>query len=327
VVVLLPMTTLAGVLLIRSAISERAALEARLLQVASDLADDLDRELSNLITTLKTLATSPALQANDLAAFHAQATAAVAGWGAIFLVDPESLQQVLNTLVPWGTPLPKTGDAATVTRVRDTRRPQVSDYFVGVVSQQPTFNVDIAIVQGDNVRYVMLLGLEPAHLLPILEAQKLDAGWISVIVDRQGVVLARSHNQAHVSGKSYSIFGQDLTIDSRGLVVSQTVEGQHVLRAGARSQVAGWLAMVSIPIVVAEAPLRRSLQQWGAAAALALCIALGAAWWFGRALERPMRAASKPPPILDTPDPSRHCNRRLPRRTALWGRCRARALN
>src|SRR4030095_5984429 len=98
----LPMTILAGFVLFRSAASERADLEARLLHVAENLSDDLDRELSNLITTLKTLATSPALQAGDLAAFHAQAKAAVAGLGgAIFLVEPESLQQVLNTVVPW----------------------------------------------------------------------------------------------------------------------------------------------------------------------------------------------------------------------------------
>ena len=88
----LPMTILAGFLLFRSAASERADLEARLLHVAENLSADLDRELSNLITTLKTLATSPALQAGDLAAFHAQAKAAVAGLGgAIFLVEPEIL--------------------------------------------------------------------------------------------------------------------------------------------------------------------------------------------------------------------------------------------
>src|ERR1044072_5349833 len=79
------MTILAGFLLFRSAASERADLEARLLHVAENLSDDLDRELSNLITTLKTLATSPALQAGDLGAFHAQAKAAVGGtWGAAF---------------------------------------------------------------------------------------------------------------------------------------------------------------------------------------------------------------------------------------------------
>ena len=289
----LPMTILAGLLLVRSAAIERAELEARLLNVAENLAADLDRDLSNLITTLNTLARAPALRIGDLAAFHAQASAAVQGLGgAIFLVDPNSLQQVLNTLVPWGTPLPRTGDAKTVLRVRDTQQPQVSDYFVGVVSKQPTFNVDVPILQEGKLRYVLMLGLEPEHLLPILQAQILGPEWISVVVDRDGIVLARTRNHAEVAGKAHSTFAVDLTIDQRGLVTSKALEGEPVLRAGVRSQLSGWRVMCSVPVALAEAPLRRSLQQWSAAAALALAITLAAAWWLGRAMERPMRAAS-----------------------------------
>jgi hypothetical protein len=144
IAVLVPVSILAILLLVRSATLEREQLEVRLLQVADTLADDVDRELSNLITLLTTLARSPALQSDNLAAFHAQAAAAVEGWGVgIFLVDPGTLKQVLNTLVPWGTPLPETGDPATVLRVVETQHPQVSDYFVGRVSGQSTFNVDI----------------------------------------------------------------------------------------------------------------------------------------------------------------------------------------
>ena len=89
IAILVPVSILAVLLLVRSASLEREQLEARLLQVADNLADDVDRELTNLITLLKTLASSPALQSDNLAAFHAQAAAAVEGWGAgVFLVDP-----------------------------------------------------------------------------------------------------------------------------------------------------------------------------------------------------------------------------------------------
>ena len=303
IAVVLPITILAGVLLARSAASERAELEARLVQVADDLAEDLDRELSNLVTTLRTLATSPALQADDLAAFHAQATAAVQGWGAVFLVDPTSLHQVLNTLVPWGTPLPKTGDAETVIRVRETGQPQVSDHFVGVVSQRPTFNVDIPIMRGGKLRYVMLLGLDPQHLLPVLEGQKLDAEWVSSIVDRKGILLARTRGQAQFAGRAYPALASDQAVLSRGIVTGHDLEGQKVLRAVVRSKVSGWLATASLPVSVAEAPLSRSLQQWATASAVALGIALVAAWWFGRTMERPMRVASQSAAALGRGEP------------------------
>ena len=175
IAILVPVLVLAVILLARSANLERQQLEVRLLQVAHTLADDVDRELSNLITALKTLATSPSLQSDNLAAFHGQAVAAVEGWGTgVFLVDPGTLKQVLNTLVPWGTLLPETGDPATVRRVVETRQPQVSDHFVGRVSGRSTFtfNVDIPIIRGGKVRYVLLLGLNPEHPLAILQGQR-----------------------------------------------------------------------------------------------------------------------------------------------------------
>ena len=63
--VLLPVSSLAGVLLARAAMLERAQLEARLLQVADDLADDIDHEIDQDIIVLQTLATLPSLQNQD----------------------------------------------------------------------------------------------------------------------------------------------------------------------------------------------------------------------------------------------------------------------
>jgi two-component sensor histidine kinase len=287
---LLPMTALAGVLLIRSAEHERVQLEARLIQVAEGLAGDLDRELSNLVTVLTTLVTSPALQSDDLATFHAQAVAAVRGWGSLFLVDPQTLHQVLNSLVPWGTELPKTGDAATVTRVRDTQQPQVSDYFVGVVSKRPTVNVDIPVMRDGKLKYVMLLGLEPDHFLPMLEKQKLNSEWVTALVDRNNVLITRSRGHQQFSGTRYVVLPQANT--DTALVRGRDLEGRDVLRAVVKSRISGWSVVASIPVVIAQAPVSSSLAQWAIGASGALVLAIAAAWWFGRALDRPLRAAA-----------------------------------
>ena len=66
-----------------------------------------------------------------------------------------------------------------------------------------------------------------------------------------------------------------------------------MLRAVATSKVSGWVVAASIPIAVAEAPLKQTLTQWFIGAFCTLLLTVGAAWWFGRALERPMRAASE----------------------------------
>jgi two-component sensor histidine kinase len=283
------MTALAGVLLKRAAEQERVQLEARLIQVAEGLAGDLDRELSNLITVLTTLATSPALQSNDLATFHAQAVAAARDWASLFLVDPHSLQQRLNTLVPWATELPKTGDVATVTRVRETQQPQVSDYFVGVVSKRPTVNVDIPVMRDGELKYVMLLGLEPSHFLSMLQRQKFNAEWVTALVDRNNILIARSRGHQEFSGTRYVV--QQPGTDA-GLARGRDLEGRDVLRAVVKSRISGWSVVASIPVAIAQAPLTSTLTQSAVGAAGALAIAIVAAWWFGRALERPLRAAS-----------------------------------
>ena len=294
IAILVPVSVLAILLLVRSANLERAQLEARVLQVADTLADDVDRELSNLFTLLKTLASSPALQSDNLAAFYIQAAAAVEGWGAgVFLVDPGTLKQVLNTLVPWGTHLPETGDPATVLRVAETRQPQVSDHFIGRVSGRSTFNVDIPIIRAGKVRYVLLLGLNPEHLLTILQGQRLGPGWVTAIQDRKGALLARALAHERFLGTIHPRHTVEQDVADRALFKAVSLEGEQVLRAVARSKVSGWYASSNISLAVAEAPLRRSLWLWGGGLVLAAGLTIALAWLFERGMSRPMRFASK----------------------------------
>ncbi len=83
----------------RGAHLERSQLENRMLQVSSNLSDDLDREIDLRLATLQTLATSPSLARQDWRSFYAQATAATQGYGYIVLVDHDG-RQIVNTFVP-----------------------------------------------------------------------------------------------------------------------------------------------------------------------------------------------------------------------------------
>ena len=95
----------------------------------------------------------------------------------------------------------KTGDAATVMRVRDTQQPQVSDYFVGVVSKRPTVN---PVNLDGKLKYVMLLGLEPDHFLPMLHNQKLHSEWVTGLFDRNNVLITCSRRHQQFSGHATS---------------------------------------------------------------------------------------------------------------------------
>jgi hypothetical protein len=97
---------------------EQAETERRALQLAGDLADDIDRELDRAVVTLETLATSAALSIRDFAAFHEQAARALRRDKAGILLIDRNYQQVLNTRAPFGQTLPKTDRAACVRQQR-----------------------------------------------------------------------------------------------------------------------------------------------------------------------------------------------------------------
>jgi hypothetical protein len=137
----LPLLALAVFATHRMASLEEREIERRALQVAQDLGGDIDRELDRATITLETLATSAALAGGDFAAFHEQASQALRRDKAGILLIDSTYQQLLNTRALFGKPLPRTSDPETAQRVFETKQPQVSDLFMGVVSQQPIVNV------------------------------------------------------------------------------------------------------------------------------------------------------------------------------------------
>jgi hypothetical protein len=106
--VALPLLSIAVYFLEQAVELEQGRLERQLLQTAQTLVSDIDRDIERTIAVLETLATSEALERGDYAAFHAQARRAVQSTsGAVLLIDP-TMQQLLNTWVDFGAPLPKT---------------------------------------------------------------------------------------------------------------------------------------------------------------------------------------------------------------------------
>ena len=287
----LPLAGLAGFLFYQVAARDREQVEQRMVQIATGVAADLDRELQRRITILETLATSLALAGSDLATFHAQASAALRRDRAgVFLAD-RSLQQVLNTYVPYGTALPSYGTPETATRTFQSKVPQISDFFVGRVTKRPAFDINIPIFKDDEVEYVLAMGLEPFMLEEMLLALKLPPEWIIGIIDSKGIILARSGGQERLVGTPLP---PNLSAQPAG-TASMTVnlEGNDVLRATAGSELSGWQVAVNFPMAAAQATLHSNLTLLGVWSLLTLLLAAAGATWFARVLARPIHAAAQ----------------------------------
>ena len=304
----IPLLLLLGALLIQSSSVQRAQLENRVLQVLDALVNDIDRDLDRDITILHTLATSRALSSADWPTLYDQAKAGLQGRAYLVLVD-SSGRQLLNTYVPYGQQPAMTGDPETLRRILQTKAPAVSNFFVSLVVKKPVVNVSIPVLQGDQVRYVMSLGLLPEDLLALLKAQNLEPEWVTLIWDANGVIMARSRDNPRYVGTPLPQNMREHT--QRAVVRTANLDGADVLHATARSQISGWGVGVNIPYSLLTAQMRNSLLLWGTAAVLAITIALLLGLFFARQITTSLSVAAKAATTFGHGEPFRITGSRL----------------
>src|SRR3954453_20955902 len=170
--ILLPLLLGSGALLWRYAKAERVRQHQDAQALALELVGDVDRELDGTILALRALATSPALQAGDLAAFDAQARAVVAFRGESIVLRDAGGRQVVNPHPPGGTPRPATGSAearAADTAVRATGQPYVSDLATATLSGRHLLFVDVP-VRTNGATYTLGMCVAPEDLSTLLAA-------------------------------------------------------------------------------------------------------------------------------------------------------------
>jgi PAS domain S-box-containing protein len=281
-------------LVLRSENQSRALTERRLVQVATALANDLDREFEQVLTLLDTLALSTRLNERDFAGFHARAEAAVKRLGAsVIVLDAES-QQLLNTHVPYGTPLPKLSDLTSAETVRTTKAPVVSNLILGAISRRLVFNVLVPLTQPSLSNHVLIISLDAEHLLKVMTGQSLQPGWMSGVSDRDGLVVARSRDHNAFVGKRLPPelleASRSSSSSERSAFSTVNLEGVQTLRGVARSKQSGWLVTANVPLALVNAEIRRSQAALVLGTLVLMALAATLATLFARLINTPMRA-------------------------------------
>lgn len=289
VAIAIPLLLLVGALLYRSVTLENEQTKQRIGQVLQALVADLDRDMDRRIAVLETLSTSPLLAAEDWPAFYAQAKQALGNRAYLVLAAADG-RQIFNTYVPYGEAPKLTGDPATLQRMKQDPRPVVSDLFTSLVVRQPVYNISIPVMRGNELRFVMSLGLMPEDLRALLEGQGLPSTWSAAIWDGKGITLARTHDHERLLGVAVP---QHLTRLQPGKVErTANITGTEALIAVARGHWADWTIDVSFPAALVDRQLYDSLLFWGATILLVGALVIGLAFLFGRTLTRPLAAAT-----------------------------------
>jgi len=262
----------------------------RLTRYAATLTNAVDRELRGYLDTAEVIAASRFLMEGDLIAFDGLARdAATKARGHIVLID-RSGQQLVNTRVPTGTPLPVTEDMRSLREVVETGKPAAGNLFVGAISNLVLFVVRVPVIVNGEVRYVLSFEPETDVIYKVVQQTYIPEGWLAGVIDGNGRIIARSFRHDQFYGQEASPEFRARLVGSEGLITdSHDLEGRSVLTRYQRSSVADWHILFWAPMSVLNAPLRNSLVLAGALAALTLLASLIAGFLAGRVVADPIR--------------------------------------
>jgi PAS domain S-box-containing protein len=277
--ILLPIMAFAAILFWRYYESEVRRIDQSLQNDARQLASNLDRDLQAKIVTLETLATAGSVDSRDYARFYERALRVKQLAGVDVALRSRDGQQLVNTRVPWGTPLPR-NPFPSDEEVASTGKPFVSNLTAGAVAQQPVFFISDPVLENGNVVYFLHMTVNLAPLDDLLKAN-IDPDQVAGILDRSDVVLARTEDGDNRIGKPASKSFVDEMTGPQGNWVGLNVQGYRIRLGYARSNLSGWIVWVGIPESVVEADLHRALWALSLLGAALTVLALALAYLFG----------------------------------------------
>ncbi len=292
--VLAPVLILAGGLTAWLVASERATYEEAVREAARDLAVAIDRDVGAVETGLRVLAASPALGADDLAGFLAQAGAVARQEGVNITLRDRDSRQVANTSVPAGAPLP-TGTSLAEVDAQARRRgaPVVSPFYRGIVTGEPSFAVVVPVVRDGDARYFLSAAAGVRRLGDVVASERLRQGWGAAIVDGGGTVLTRYPWSDAAPGREAPAALVAAARTGQGLWRGPDESGTPTVVGLAPSARTGWTVAASAPVELVRADLLQALAVVAGAAALLVGLALAAAFGIARRLSEAVERLSR----------------------------------
>ena len=280
----------------------RAQLELNTLQTARALANAVDSQFTRAQIVGEALATSHSLAKRDFSDFHRRAVDLLKRESAganVVLIDPTG-QQIVNTLRPFGEPLPRHGNLAQVQHVFATGQAAVSDLFFGGLTPDFKASVDIPVHIDGALAYVLSVLLTPVQLQHILLSQHLPDDWIAGIFDRTGTTVARTKLQdEYVGKKGVAPYVASLQQKSEATLETKTKEGIPALIMYSTAPSSRWNVAIAIPRASLEAELSWNIFLLAVGTIILFSTSIGLAWMTGGLISRSINALRGPALALE----------------------------
>jgi signal transduction histidine kinase/CheY-like chemotaxis protein len=279
----------ASVLAVAYLYNEEQAAQARgMTEATRAFALLVNDELQKRTGNLQALANAPSLARGDLAEFyeHARRIAPTPDT-TVILLDLDS-RQLLNTQVARGAPLSarRASNLGELMRRYGSDKVLVSDLFETPLGKRQ-FSIQVPVRIGSELRYYLVMRANASSMARLFVNQHFPREWIASIVDRTGMVVARSRDPDRWEGKrmNESLHAR-ISADKEGVYQSRSLDGIDVRAFASTVPDADWKVLVSIPIdELRRAPLNAAALLAGLMALLLVLGLLAARRFANRAIE------------------------------------------
>ncbi len=250
---------LAGVVLLRVARSTQVAAQRELERATNEISFAIDREFVNAVNVLTVMKRSDRLRGGDLEAFYRSAAEVAREVGYNFaLYDQRRDENLMFTGVPWGAPLMRGLPYLITDEDRAALHAGahfVSSVFFGRLAKQQRVAIGIEAGAGGASEYLLTAVMDVDRFAKILAQARLSTDWVVTIVDRRGVIVARSKDNEKFSGERARSLEQADPSVSSGLAFGPNSEGVPFVWRYRRSPDTDWMVGAGLPQSVLREPL------------------------------------------------------------------------
>ena len=256
----------------------------------------VDNELETKETLLHALAGAPSLERHDLPEFYQHARRAVAPPESALVLSALDGRMLFNTRRPYGSPLPlyNASKLAEMAQREGPDRTLVSNLFLSQTTGVYNVALQVPVKSGAQVRYMLLLSMHASVLQRLLLRQRLPQAWLATLVDRNGVIVARTRTPEKYVGKTVSEKMRKRTMNSGETIVDgPNMEGIDMRVYVSTVPGSGWKVLLSIPAAELRAAPLRAAALLGGLMALLLITGLAAAHRFANRAIAPIEALGR----------------------------------
>ncbi|MGJ4997422.1 sensor histidine kinase [Bradyrhizobium sp. HKCCYLS3077] len=258
----LPLILFAGGIVFHNYTQDRNEARQRVLDTVRSIRLTLDAEMQRMTGGIQVLALTDALTSGDFERFRPIAMGFLQQYGkdgTILVADREG-HQLFSSATTDTANLPLRSNREITRAVFETRQPQYSDLFYGIVKKSLIVTVEVPVFRDGQVIYDISFSPPVDMFQNMLEKQLPSADWTLSLLDRQATVFARVPNPAATIGKKASPTVIDRMMSEHETTLSSTsLEGVPLLSSFTHSNLTGWIIGAGISETSLVAPLWRNL--------------------------------------------------------------------